>query len=175
MDETAPNRWLHGPQSLPVTTKLCEKPKMKLRALMRTRLFLFFVSLAMLPHPTATAEIKAGASAKDITLLAPTFFHEKPRVHAPLFARALVLHDGKHQVAPFGHRMICELTNDDLGYGYIATDTGYALLERNPGAAGGCRDCEAKRFRDSRYDIGFALGFGTEAAIKSAVEAFRKK
>ena len=75
--------------------------------------------------------------------------------------------------APQRHTMICGLTNAYLGY--IATDKGYALLQKNPGAAGGCSDCAAKRFRDYRYDMGLALGPGTEAAIKKAVEAFWKQ
>ena len=71
--------------------------------------------------------------------------------------------------APLRHTMVCGLTNAYLGY--IATDKGYALLAKDPSAAGGCWDCAAARFRDSRYDARFALGAGTEAAIKSAVES----
>ncbi len=75
--------------------------------------------------------------------------------------------------APFRHTMACGLTNAYLGY--IGTDRGYALLARNPSAAGGCRDCAAKRFGDSRSDMRFALGAGTEAAIKTAIESLWKK
>ena len=75
--------------------------------------------------------------------------------------------------APFSHTMVCGLTNAYLGY--VATDKGYALIAKNPSAAGGCRDCAAARFRDSRYDVRFALGAGTEAAIKTAVESLWTK
>jgi len=75
--------------------------------------------------------------------------------------------------APFSHTMVCGLTNAYLGY--VATDRGYALITKNPSAAGGCWDCAAARFRDSRYDIRFALGAGTEAAIKTAVESLWTK
>lgn len=76
---------------------------------------------------------------------------------------------GQHKNAPQRHTMVCGLTNAYLGY--IATDKGYALLARNPSAAGGCRDCAAARFRDSRSDMRFALGADTEAAIKRTIES----
>ena len=75
--------------------------------------------------------------------------------------------------APFRHTMASGLTNAYLGY--IGTDRGYALLARNPSAAGGCRDCAAARFRDSRSDMRFALGPGTEAAVKKAITSLWKK
>ena len=75
--------------------------------------------------------------------------------------------------APFGHTMVCGLTNAYLGY--VATDRGYALIAKNPSAAGDCRDCAAARFRDSRHDIRLALGAGTETAIKTAIESLWTK
>jgi len=75
--------------------------------------------------------------------------------------------------APFRHTMACGLTNAYLGY--IGTDRGYALLARNPAAARGCWDCAAARFRDSRSDMRFALGAGTEAAVKTAIKSLWKK
>ena len=41
--------------------------------------------------------------------------------------------------------------------------------------AGGCRDCAAAHGLDSRSDMGMALGVGTEAAVKTAIESLWEK